>query len=396
MTRSKPPALPSSLRRANERLVVSLLQRGGPVSRAQLAKSAGISQPTCGKIVDELIALGVVRETDEAEPGPARAGRPGRMVRLNAAQPRFVVVQLDVLETSFALAPVASPLEDRWQVVRPTLHSPEAWLREVQTAARELNLSGAWGVLVSVPGIVDEAAGRVLFSPNLHWSESASLPSLLGSVWDAPVRLVQENRAAALGHHAAHPERGDFLLVDFGQGVGGAIIEGGRLFSSPLPLNSEFGHTPIPGNHRQCGCGATGCLETRLSRSGLLRSFVEANRGQPESWEALLTHIREHGVRPWLADDLKAAASVIAGALNVLGLRHVVVTGSLTEMPPAVVAHLASAIQAGALWGRFGEVTCEAAPHRRIAGLVAAGVDQLLVPVSGQRAVRPRRGRRHD
>jgi len=394
MTRSKPPALPSSLRRANERVVVSLLQRGGPVSRAQLAKTAGISQPTCGKIVDDLIALGVVRETDEADPGPTRAGRPGRMVRLYAAQPRFVVIQFDVLETSFALAPVAPPLEDRWRVVRPTLHSPEAWLREVRAVAPELDVGELWGVLVSVPGIVDEAVGRILFSPNLHWSESASLPALLANVWDAPVRLVQENRAAALGHHAAHPQRGDFLLVDFGQGVGGAILEGGRLFSSPLPLNAEFGHTPIPGNHRQCGCGATGCLETRLSRSGLLRSFVEANRGQPETWEALLAHVRGHGVRPWLADDLNAAASVIAGALNVLGLRHVVVTGSLTELPPAVVEHLAAAIRDGALWGRFGEVTCEAAPHRRIAGLVAAGIDQLLVPVGGQRAVQARRARK--
>lgn len=392
MTESKSSALPSSLRRANERTLISHLVRMGAATRAQLARAAHVSQPTCGKIVDDLIRIGIAREADFDEPEEtARVGRPGRVVRLNATEPRFLVIQLDVLETSFAMAPVSAPLEDRWQAVCPTTTSAEQWAGEVRRIARELRIDGLWGVLVSVPGIVNEAAGKVLFSPNLHWSEHASLPALLSEIWGAPILLVQENRAAALGHRAARQELRDFLLVDFGQGVGGAIIEGGRLFSSPLPLNSEFGHTPIPGNHRQCGCGATGCLETRLSRSGLLRSFAEANRGQPEGWPVLLAHVREHGVRPWLAEDLTASASVIAGALNVLGLRHVVVTGSLNELPPGVIGRLEEGIREGSLWGRFGDVTCEGAPRRRIAGLVAAAIDRWLVPADGRGVLRARR-----
>jgi predicted NBD/HSP70 family sugar kinase len=276
-------------------------------------------------------------------------------------------------------------VEDKWDVVRPTTDSAQGWLRQAKDVARELNAKDLWGVLVSVPGIVDEKSGKVLFSPNVHWSEKTDMAQLISQIWDAPALLVQENRAAALGHLYADPISQDFLLVDFGHGVGGAIIEGGRLFRSPLPLNSEIGHTPIPGNHRQCGCGATGCLETKLSRAGLLNSFVEANRGQPAEWNALLSHVRNHGVRPWLAESLDAAGSVIAGALNVLGLRRVVVTGSMTEMPPQVIQHLAGVVRNGALWGRFGEVVCEGAPRRRIAGLAAAGIDRLLVPADGRR-----------
>lgn len=380
----KTRALPSSLRRANERTLVGLLMRLGTASRAQLAKAAGISQPTCGKIIDELLELGVALEVEDDSPRGG-AGRPGRMVRLDSSKPRFLVIQFDVVETSFALVPVGAAVEDTWHGVRPTTDSAPGWLRQAKAMARELDGKDLWGVLVSVPGIVDEKAGKVLFSPNVHWSEKTDLPTLFSQVWDAPVLLVQENRAAALGHLYAEPNSQDFLLVDFGHGVGGAIIEGGRLFHSPLPLNAEFGHTPIPGNHRQCGCGATGCLETKLSRAGLLHSFVEANRGQPENWDALLAHVRNQGIRPWLAESLDAAGSVIAGALNVLGLRRVVVTGSLTEMPPRVTEHLTASIRQGAMWGRFGSVTCEGAPHRRIAGLVAAGIDRLLVPVDGKR-----------
>ena len=380
-------AIPASLRRANERTIVGMLMRLGTASRAQLAKAAGISQPTCGKIIDALLDLGVVREIEGDVAPRDRAGRPGRMVRLDTHQPRFLAIQFDVLETSFALVPVGAQVEDRWDVVRPTMDSAREWQRQAHAVAKELACDELWGVLVSVPGIVDEAAGKILFSPNVHWSEKTDLLKLIKNVWDAPVLLVQENRAAALGHLFSEPQNQNFLLADFGQGVGGAIIEGGRLFNGPLPMNSEFGHTPIPGNYRQCGCGATGCLETKLSRSGLLRSFVEANRGQPEEWTALLEHVRTQGIRPWLAESLDAAASVIAGALNVLGLQRVVVTGSLAEMPASVMEHLGSAVRQGALWGKFGEVTCSGAPRRRIAGLAAAGIDRLLVPADGRRKI---------
>jgi len=380
----KTGALPSSLRRANERTLVGLLMRMGTASRAQLAKEAGISQPTCGKIIDELLERGVALEVDDDTPREG-AGRPGRMVILDSSKPRFLVIQFDVVETSFALVPVGVAVEDKWQMVRPTTDSAQGWLKQAKAVARELAGQDLWGVLVSAPGIIDEAAGKVLFSPNVHWSEKTDMAALIRQAWDAPVLLVQENRAAALGHLFAEPKSQDFLLVDFGQGVGGAIIENGRLFQSPLPLNSELGHTPIPGNLRQCGCGASGCLETKLSRSGLLRSFVEANRGQPEKWDALLAHVRSQGIKPWMTESLDAAGSVIAGALNILGIRRVVVTGSLTEMPPGVIEYLADSIRKGALWGRFGEVACVGAPHRRIAGLVAAGIDRLLVPVEGKR-----------
>ena len=70
----------------------------------------------------------------------------------------------------------------------------------------------------------------------------------------------------------------------------------------------------------------------------------------------------------------------IAGALNVLGLRRVIITGSLTELPPSVIAHLSRAVQAGSMWAKFGSVECQSAPRRRAAGLVAVGIDRLVVP----------------
>ncbi len=394
------PAVPSSLRRLNERAVLQRLRRLGAASRADLAKAAGISQPTAGKIIDHLLELGVLQELDESPldstgngPEPHRPGRPGRLLQLDAVHPRLIAIELGVEHTRVCALPLKADVADATPGGQfSTGTRPDTWARRLREYAAAWPAASLWGVLVSVPGVVDEVAARVLYSPNLHWTETVSLVELIRQTWRLPVVLVQEIRALALGHLAAEPEAEDFLLVDFGEGVGGAVIEGGQLFSHPLPLSAELGHTPVPGNPRLCGCGAHGCVETLLSRRGLAESF-----GSPDL-AALARTLTAEGLPPWLRDALEAMGAIIAGALNVLGLRRVVITGHLTELPPLVLTTLGTAVQRGAMWARFGEVICERAPRRRLAGLVTAGLDRLLFPVAARGALasttRPRRSPR--
>jgi predicted NBD/HSP70 family sugar kinase len=379
-------ATPSQLRRINQRKILGALLRQGAASRADLAKITRLSPPTAGHIVDELLSAGLLEETgpDEAAGGPEtanpRMGRPGRILRLDRSRPRIAAIHLGVSRTQVALLPVGIPDPDRWPSERPTPRSPRAWIRELAAAARRLPPGRVEAVLLSVPGVVDERRGRVLFSPNLHWTEEKSFEDLVRPVWDAPVRIVQEIRALALGHLAVEPEGGDFLLVDFEDGVGGAAVVGGALFTGPLPLSGELGHTPVLGNRRPCGCGSSGCMETLASRPGLLASFAADHRKGPHAWPALVRDVEGRGLRPWLTTALDAAAAAIAGALNVLGVRRVVVTGCLTELPTAAVGYLSQAVARGSMWARFGEVACAGAPRRRMAGLVSAALDRLLIP----------------
>jgi predicted NBD/HSP70 family sugar kinase len=381
-------SIPATLRRANERAIVGLLLRLGTASRAELAKAAGLSQPTIGKITSELLEQGLLRELDDEDAGaggpPARVGRPGKKIRLDNEKPRFLAIEFDVKETRLAALPIATREEDAWEESFPTGDSPVAWKRLLKRAAARFGQHELWGAMVSAPGVIDEPQGRVLFSPNLHWAEQVSLTDWVQESTGLPARLVQEIRALALGHLAANPHVQDFLLVDFGQGVGGAMVKDGKLYQNPLPLNGELGHTPILGNARLCGCGARGCVETLMSRRGLLQSFAAAHPGKPADWPALVRHLSQEEVPEWLAGSLAAMGAVVAGALNLLGLRRVVLTGFLSELPESVTEHLAGAIRSGAMWARFGEVMCERAPRRRAAGLAGVGLDRLLVPVAHQ------------
>src|SRR6185437_4746120 len=124
--------VPSRMGRHNKRALLARLLRLGTASRAELAKSLGLSQPTTGKIADELLELGVFEETeDESENGSAytRMGRPGRMLRLTQSKSRFLGIQLGIAETRLAPLPLSVTEENRWQIRLRTPGSAKEWSR---------------------------------------------------------------------------------------------------------------------------------------------------------------------------------------------------------------------------------------------------------------------------
>jgi hypothetical protein len=231
--------VPAKIGRINKRALLGRLRRIGEASRADLAKSLGLGQSTAGRIADQLLRLGILEEVGEVTAtsmarnhsanGRGKVGRPGRLLRLGQTHPRFLAIQLGISNTDLAAVPIGVEPEDHWTLQVKTSGSAKNWVHQLMAAAAKLPQQEFWGVLVSVPGIVDEPGSRVVFSPNLHWTEDADLPALIRQIWPAPVELVQEARALALGHQSVDADEEDFLLVDFGEGVGGAAIASGEL-----------------------------------------------------------------------------------------------------------------------------------------------------------------------
>lgn len=375
---------PSSLRVYNKRAIVRALLRHAPASRADLAKQVGMSQVTAGKIVDELLETGIVEEIEET-PRSAKVGRPGRMLRLNSSRTPLLAIQMGTTNTRLARVPIGVHSHDQWQVTFSTGSSAPLWKQRLARAVKDLDNGEVVGAALSVPGVLDERTGRVLLAPNLHWLESVNLLQLVSDATGKRVTLLQEQRALAYGELTIQPgdkeEAGDFLIVDFGEGLGGAAVVNGKVFVGPLALNGELGHTPVVGNHRRCGCGAVGCVETLVNRAGLLQSFAAATGKRHASFTDLARQIASEGVPRWMEEALDHVATAISAAVNVMGIGRVIITGSLTELPPAVIDHLSRSVLKGCLWQRFGEMTCCAGERHRLAGLVAAGLDRIILPV---------------
>lgn len=377
-------ATSSYLRRMHQRRIIETVARCGSVSRSSLARATGMSQPTVSRIVDQLLSDHVLAESadDGASPanGSAKAvavlGRPTTQLELDRRRPRFSFVQLGVRHTRLAVLPVAIPSEDRWESEFETPSSADAWLRQLAKLWKPHRGTGLKTV-VSLPGVVDERTGKVYLSPNVRWLEKAELGESLREIFGPELVFKQEIRLMALGQLAVEPQLGDFLLVDSGNGVGAAAVIGGTLFNGSVPLSGEIGHVAVPGNKRRCGCGAIGCLETLISRAGLLVSAAE--NGQPKSWPNLIDYLASKPLPRWLKHSLDSAAVDISAALNLLGLRQVVLTGAFRELPPSCVQYLSDTIGEHAMWARFDELSIRTAPRRRQAGVVSVALDSMLL-----------------
>lgn len=383
---------PADLRHANTRRAFRTLLTKGPCSRADIARWTGVSAVTIGKVIDQMIASQLVEElgtTSLSSADSPSMGRPPRIVSLSRT-PRFIGVDLGVRTTTVSALTIGGPLPGLPQASFATPTSLDALIAGLRKAKETVGPGEYWGILVAVPGVLDARRGEVLISPNLHWTEGSRLLREIHSVFNAPVCPVQEVQALALGHHATGVSGDDFLMLDFGDGMGGAVITQGRLLETPLPVCGEIGHTPIIGNSRKCGCGSIGCVETLVAREGLLESMRESCRKPAAKWPDLEKKVREGAMPEWLARSVDAAATAIAGAINILGVPEVVIGGDLPTLRPDIVPMLAERVRSRSILGRIGNVTVIAAEPQRWRGLVVAASERLLLPDRAQLARNPR------
>jgi glucokinase len=91
------------------------------------------------------------------------------------------------------------------------------------------------------------------------------------------IELENDANAAAYGEFIVGAGRGDrdMFYVTIGEGIGGAIILGGKLWTGTSGFAGEVGHITIDTEGIECECGNTGCLETVASSPNIVRRANE-------------------------------------------------------------------------------------------------------------------------
>jgi glucokinase len=78
------------------------------------------------------------------------------------------------------------------------------------------------------------------------------------------------------------------FYITIGEGIGGAIILDGKLWTGASGFAGEVGHITIDTDGIQCECGNTGCLETVASSPNIVRRANERlNRDSTSSLSRL-------------------------------------------------------------------------------------------------------------
>jgi glucokinase len=153
-------------------------------------------------------------------------------------------------------------------------HIPEQIALSLESVIQKVGMSQEQilGVGLGVPGPVLEN-GEVVNAPNLGW-KNRNIKEELEQLTGLTVQAGNDANVAALGEMWAGSGKGhkNLVLLTLGTGVGGGIVQDGRLIYGTRGGGGEIGHMCVnPEETIPCNCGKCGCLEQYASATGVVR-----------------------------------------------------------------------------------------------------------------------------
>ena len=206
---------------------------------------------------------------------------------------------------------------------------------------------------VALPGLINRQTDRVVDSRDLPATMVEDLHGGLMLATGLRVELENDANAAAYGEFKAGAGRGsrNIFYMMIGNGIGGAIILDGKLWTGASGFAGEVGHITIDTEGFECVCGNTGCLETLASAPSIVRRARERlNRDSTSSLSRLALNKNftaedvAHEARE--GDDFAAMmiertgryiGTGVASVINLLNIERVVLGGGVMDARPLIL-----------------------------------------------------------
>ncbi len=314
----------------------------GAISRADVARSTGLSSAAVTRAVQPLLDTGFLRYADEdpaaaPQPDTARMGRPSRPLSVNASHTGVLGVKLnehDVIAVVTDLSGTVRLADTRSlpdHGVETALDVVADLVDDLRSRADRLGFQRAVRqVGLSISGDVDHATGHVRYSPFLGW-RAVDLGALVSARTRCPVVVENDVKALTVAEQWFGLGRGlgDFALITIGAGIGCALVVDGVLVRGTHSVAGEIGHLPVGDPAVRCHCGGRGCVEAEASTAVLLERCRDA-AGDPALTLAGAATMARDGNQALAAVFARAGRLIglaIASVANLLGPAQVIVSG---------------------------------------------------------------------
>ncbi|MFI0479051.1 ROK family protein [Actinomadura sp. 9N215] len=339
------------LRRLNTAAVLRAVraQAPEPVRLAELVRLTGLTRPTVGQAVDDLVDAGWLQQHDpDAE--PRQVGRPA--VRVSLRDRAAPVLGLDVGPHTVSagiddlaarrLATVHRSV-DRGDADRLLAVVDDAITRVLREAG--LDADEIAGVVVATPGIVDPGSGRILLAPSVPGWTSVNLSDHLRGRFGCPVQVENDANLAALAVAGERTGAGTLLAVQWGERLGAGVVIGGVLHRG-TGAAGEIGFIRPPGRVPDTGDGR-GPLERTIGAEAIAEQARLAARehpgsplhdGPPDAAAVFAAAAAGDATARRVVDEVAATfAQAIAPAVLVLDPDAVVIGGGVAHAGPVLL-----------------------------------------------------------
>lgn len=276
----------------HRQLVRAVLFHQGPASRIEIGSRTGLAPSELTPLCNDLIKRGFVRASRTTAPHGDRAGRKRTVLEVDLE--RFCVLGLTYDDSYVRVAAVDLAGHLLWSRRQQGRFAKQPVLLAQLGKALKVALAQPWtrsctllAVGAADPGLVDRGRGVALRAANIpDWKNVPVVETLSRNLHPrgrVPVLIERADAWQALGEAvfgAGCGARTLLLVTWVSAGVGGGLVESGRLVSGRDGAAGEIGHlniAPSSPSAPLCGCGLRGCLESEVAPQRLLRAW---NRGR--------------------------------------------------------------------------------------------------------------------
>jgi glucokinase len=224
------------------------------------------------------------------------------------------------------------------------------------------------GIGVGCPGLIDEAKGQVLASPNLAFMQRMSLAKEMSKKFGSRVVIGNDVNIGLFGEHQFGAARGyqNVVGIFVGTGIGGALILNGQLYAGSTGGAGEIGHIQVDPEGPLCGCGRYGCFEALCSRLSIANeaAALVARQKAPHLLESAGTDLLDiksgqlaeairagdRAIEELLRRKAHLMGRVMADVTHMLNPELFVLGGGLVEaIPSLIVKEATRALQENAM-----------------------------------------------
>ncbi|MFC9331861.1 ROK family protein [Kitasatospora sp. NPDC057015] len=316
---------------------------------------------------------------------------------MSPAVPRAIAI--DVGGTGIKAALIDAHAGVHHQLWRPTARErgPEAVIRTITDLATELAEAArragapAHAIGLALPGIVDEAAGTVLYSATIGWRD-IPFGDLIAKATGLPVAITHDVRAGGIAEARLGAGRGHrrFLFVPIGTSIAAAIMTDATPEPGAHHRAGEIGHLTIRPGGDQCACGARGCAETYASATAISRRYAMTTGHSADAAEvAARSAAGEEAARRVWEQAIDALADTLLQTMTIIDPPLIVLGGGVAESGELLLSPLRAAMASKAVVAAV-PVLAQAELGDR-AGCLGAGLAALdLITVRSDRGGRVR------
>jgi predicted NBD/HSP70 family sugar kinase len=337
----------------NRGVLLNLIRRRQPISRADLARVSGLQRSTVSVITEQLIRENWVIN---GPVGRLPRGRRPIFLRLNERR-ALLVADLRPKQTTVAVADVNGRFLS--QEVIPTSEDPAVAAAKLSsTMLRLMKVHSDLlfeGIGISLAGRFNPVTQRIVFTPNLKWPEF-DLKTPLEQATGLSVEMENAANACVLAEmwFSNTETVRDLVVVTVSEGVGTGIFANGQLVLGMNAMAGEFGHVALDPNGPLCTCGRRGCWEVYASHRAAERYYRELKPSSDSpNFKDLLAQAEAED--PLAIKALEKMAHAIGRGMRMIltGLapEEIVVVGECTRlwsrMGPIIESEVASALLVG-------------------------------------------------